>query len=131
MTAGTPAPPLRFEASVNLHSRLRHFSCRNGGSLASLAKAAPCLSQDSPPSVNTRSKSSTLYSIRRTIRPKLLENIGSRLSESSSNGCSPNMAALLDALGVRRQGLVARLSAQLTSWMLRGGRGGQVIMCPV
>ena len=25
MTAGTPAPPLRFEASVNLHSRLRIF----------------------------------------------------------------------------------------------------------
>ncbi|CAE7744171.1 unnamed protein product [Symbiodinium sp. CCMP2592] len=38
------------------------------------------------------------------------------------------MAALLDVLGVRRQGLVARLSAQLASWMLRGGRRGQVIM---
>ncbi|CAE7528404.1 unnamed protein product [Symbiodinium sp. CCMP2456] len=37
------------------------------------------------------------------------------------------MAALLDVLGVRRQGLVARLSAQLASWMLRGG-GGQVIL---
>ncbi|CAE7650047.1 unnamed protein product [Symbiodinium necroappetens] len=37
------------------------------------------------------------------------------------------MAALLDVLGVRRHGLVARLSAQLASWMLRGG-GGQVIL---
>ncbi|CAE7702914.1 unnamed protein product [Symbiodinium pilosum] len=37
------------------------------------------------------------------------------------------MAMLLDALGVPRQGLMARLSSQLASWMLQGKHANQII----